>query len=695
MMLKMRIVCLLVVLSFLVTGLSANADSLRQVWTNVNQPDSVRFNAIEEYYTDNIYSLPDSVVLLSVYHEDLAEQKNSREEQTSALEYRAKAHLLMGDYDHALVEMNKSIDISLTLNDSIGLAHKYNNLALIHSNRLEYQEAIEYYSKCLTFYQANNLKHPQAAVLVNLGLIQLEINNYDFALENWQKALVIFETLQNEREIPVENEIGITWLNMGMANLGKRNYHQAIEDIRKALKIFESYNQQFYIATSYTSYARVYKALNQIDTSLFYLNKSIEIHKAIGNNLMLLKDQVLLAHLILPTDLNRATGIGEEILYKSTDIRDHTMKIELYDLLYQCYKKKENFPRAVAMLEKHNAYSDSLRIQQDQVGVTEKSIQTLYETKILNERLRNEQAHSQLKLSQTHRSYFLAFLGSTIMLCIIFYARARRIVLNKEKEVLRSKVISLKKIEDSRKVLIQTDKMASLGQLTAGVAHEINNPINFISSGVIGLKSALNQYIKDPSDKASNELVGDMNDMIIAIEEGAKRTSDIVRSLQLFSREGSESYMEADIIAGLESTCRLLSNKLNHGVTLSKVYSKSSINIFCYPGQLNQVFMNIILNAIQAVEGSGDIKITVTEENDDVRIVISDNGPGIPDNKKQKIFEPFYTTKDVQEGTGLGLSITFGIIKKHNGSIEVVDNEPSGTQFIISLPKRVESLLNH
>ena len=105
--------------------------------------------------------------------------------------------------------------------------------------------------------------------------------------------------------------------------------------------------------------------------------------------------------------------------------------------------------------------------------------------------------------------------------------------------------------------------------------------------------------------------------------------------------------------------------------------------------------MNIILNAIQAVEGSGDIKITVTEENDDVRIVISDNGPGIPDNKKQKIFEPFYTTKDVQEGTGLGLSITFGIIKKHNGSIEVLDNEPSGTQFIISLPKRVESLLNH
>ena len=126
---------------------------------------------------------------------------------------------------------------------------------------------------------------------------------------------------------------------------------------------------------------------------------------------------------------------------------------------------------------------------------------------------------------------------------------------------------------------------------------------------------------------------------------------------------------------------------------MEKEFEKSVMPIFCFPSQLNQVFMNILLNAIQAVEGVGTIKIGVKEVAENIVITISDSGPGIPDDKKQKIFEPFYTTKDLQEGTGLGLSISFGIIKKHNGSIEVKDNDPKGTIFIINLPKHVDSLI--
>ena len=150
--------------------------------------------------------------------------------------------------------------------------------------------------------------------------------------------------------------------------------------------------------------------------------------------------------------------------------------------------------------------------------------------------------------------------------------------------------------------------MASLGQLTAGVAHEINNPVNFISSGVIGLKKTLEVYIERPKSEASEELVEDMNDMISAIEEGAKRTKNIVKSLRLFSREDTEDYIEADIIIGLESTFRLLSNKLKQGISLEKDFEKKAMPVFCFPGQLNQVFMNVLLNAIQAVEGTGIIK---------------------------------------------------------------------------------------
>ena len=184
-----------------------------------------------------------------------------------------------------------------------------------------------------------------------------------------------------------------------------------------------------------------------------------------------------------------------------------------------------------------------------------------------------------------------------------------------------------------------------------------------------------------------------MNDMITAIEEGARRTSDIVRSLRLFSRENSEQYMDVDIISGLEVTLRLLSFKLKDDVSLEKEYEKNSISIYCFPGQLYQVFTNVLLNAIHAIQDSGVIKVEVKERGDQVIISISDSGPGIPDDAKQKIFEPFYTTKEDQEGSGLGLSISQGIIEKHQGSIEVGDNEPTGSIFTIRLPKRVSSLM--
>ena len=205
--------------------------------------------------------------------------------------------------------------------------------------------------------------------------------------------------------------------------------------------------------------------------------------------------------------------------------------------------------------------------------------------------------------------------------------------------------------------------------MTAGVAHEINNPVNFISGGVIGLKRVLKAYVESPKDQSTNELEKDMNDMIAAIAEGAKRSSDIVKSLQLFSREDTEFYLEADIVAGLESTLKLLSNKLKDGIFLEKDFEEKPILIFCFPGQLNQVFMNIISNAIYAMKEEGEIEITVSELDDEVLVGIKDSGDGISEEAMPNIFNPFFTTKDVGEGTGLGLSIVYGIIERHQGRV--------------------------
>ncbi len=257
---------------------------------------------------------------------------------------------------------------------------------------------------------------------------------------------------------------------------------------------------------------------------------------------------------------------------------------------------------------------------------------------------------------------------------------------------ITQKLLDQRKLEETRNQLIQSDKMASLGHLTAGIAHEINNPVNFISNGVKGLKKTLNEYIENPNTTEAKELINDMHDMISAIKDGSKRTTNIVKSLRQFSREDTEHYVEADIITGLESTITLLFNKLKHGIFLEREYDSESVILYCYPGQLNQVFMNVLLNAIQAIEQTGTIRIVVKEDDTNIIVKIIDNGVGIPDNIKAKVFEPFFTTKGVIDGTGLGLSISFGIVKKHKGEIEISDNTPKGTQVIITLPKVVNNL---
>ena len=684
--LKIKLFCLLAIMVVFANKVDASTDSLKQIWMNVAQPDTIRFNAINAYYEKKLYAQPDSVILLTAYHIELALQKHSEKQRAIALNKKGIAYNLKGDYDKALVEMNQALDIFSSLKDSINIANTYNHLAITHTHLTKYQQALNYYTKCLILTKAKKLEDLKAKVLLNIGLIYYKISSYDLALTYFNISLNICEKLE------LETLKGLIWTNTGYANFKKKKYHQAIEDSQKALKIFQPLNLQYYIADNHSLNARIYQELNQVDSAMFYLEKALEFHQAIGSNVLVLQDQIILANIFFPTDVNKATQIGEEVL-KTGDYIDHSMKMELYNLLYRCYHKKKNYPSSLSMLENYNRYADSLLIEQDKVAVTKKAIQSEYESKILNTQLKNKQSQTQLKLSQLKKTYALLFCGAVIILFLIFYYRAKRIILSKEKEGLVNKVAHLKELENTRHQLIQSEKMASLGQLTAGVAHEINNPVNFISSGVIGLKKTLEVYIERPKSEASEELVEDMNDMISAIEEGAKRTKNIVKSLRLFSREDTEDYIEADIIIGLESTFRLLSNKLKQGISLEKDFEKKAMPVFCFPGQLNQVFMNVLLNAIQAVEGTGIIKVEVKEQAENMVITISDNGYGIPDDKKQKIFEPFYTTKDVQEGTGLGLSITFGIIKKHKGSIEVKDNEPRGTTVIIKLPKKKDNLI--
>jgi len=284
--------------------------------------------------------------------------------------------------------------------------------------------------------------------------------------------------------------------------------------------------------------------------------------------------------------------------------------------------------------------------------------------------------------------------------------------MDKQKKLIEEKNTELNKLlsdlKEAQQQLIMSEKMASLGQLTAGVAHEINNPINFVSANIKPLKEDLNDILECINRYEEvikeNKLEGmfskvhqfkrnsdinfsmqEVQDLLRGIEEGASRTTEIVKGLRNFSRLDQNVVKKADMNEGIESTLTLLHSVYKDRVEIEKDFGKLP-EVDCLPGQINQVLMNILSNALQAIPEQGKIFIKTWQENETVKISIRDTGSGMSEAIRQKIFDPFFTTKDVGKGTGLGLSISYGIIEKHNGKIEVQSEPGKGTTFIITLP---------
>ncbi len=283
-------------------------------------------------------------------------------------------------------------------------------------------------------------------------------------------------------------------------------------------------------------------------------------------------------------------------------------------------------------------------------------------------------------------------------------ARQYKLDLEKWNRELRE---SKAKLEQLKAQIVQSEKMASLGQLAAGVAHELNNPAGFIygnmeiladcATSVERLLGFYSRVSLTPEEAAEVAVIRDEIDydntladlklIISDCHDGAERIRDVVQNLRLFSRLDEAEFKKVDIHEGIDSTLRLLSRYYAAGrINLRRDYGELPL-VDCYAGQLNQVWMNLLVNAAQAIEHDvGEVSITTRCEGDNVVVRVSDTGSGIAPEYMKNIFDPFFTTKPVGEGTGLGLSVTYSIIERHRGSIKVESAPGEGTTFIITIP---------
>ncbi|MDP3440786.1 MAG: ATP-binding protein, partial [Azonexus sp.] len=270
----------------------------------------------------------------------------------------------------------------------------------------------------------------------------------------------------------------------------------------------------------------------------------------------------------------------------------------------------------------------------------------------------------------------------------------------------------IKKLEEAQNQLLQSEKMASIGQLAAGVAHEINNPIGFVNSNLGTLQNYINKMLrlltayeqieKGLLDEALQEIKNlkseldieflreDIGSLLSESLDGLQRVKQIVRDLKDFSHVDKAARELAQLETGMDSTLNVVWNELKYKAKVVKEYGDTP-KIECMPSQLNQVFMNLLINAAHAIEEHGQITIRSGHNEENIWMEVEDTGKGIAPEHLGRIFEPFFTTKAVGKGTGLGLSLAYGIVKKHDGRIDVSSEVGKGSVFRVSLPRHTEA----
>ncbi|MGB0845641.1 MAG: sensor histidine kinase [Thiolinea sp.] len=342
--------------------------------------------------------------------------------------------------------------------------------------------------------------------------------------------------------------------------------------------------------------------------------------------------------------------------------------------------------------------------------------------------LANQHFSHQLIEQNTYRQYLMIYSG--FLLLLVFYAIYRLIkaalyLRQANKKLVRQEIVrdqelaqALTDLKDTQAQLIHAERMTSLGQMMAGITHEINTPLTYVKSGMEIINShmvsitelqqanlTLKQSLDDDSGKEENiadslqqvselsvaladaEIIEETQELLTDSLHGMEEITEIIGSLKNFSRLDRDKVRQFNVNDGLESTLKIARHLLK-GRHLEKDYADVA-DIHCFPSAVNQVFLNLISNAVQATPQGGLIRIVTRSHNDFVRIQIADDGPGISGEAMSKMFEPFFTTKAAGQGTGLGLAIVKRIIDEHEGDISVESVEGQGTCFTVDLPIQV------
>ena len=610
----------------------------------------------------------------------------------------------VGDHAKALEYFYEAERIAQEQHNDRDLAYSFNNIGDIYNIESKYKEALEYEQRALHIFERLGDSLGVSYVCHQIALVNTNTYDYMNALSYHTRAMKIRKSLGNRAGVGYSLiSIGETYLKMGKPA-------ECIQSLDSAAAIFTEVNDKFGLSLTLHDKGLYFKSAGDTASAIKYYNEAMQMGKENGLPIRVRNAAIELSDLY--AEQNDFKGAYQMyILYKET-----------YDSLYQ----EENLVR-IAQLVMQNEYEQRELVQLAKIerqkqfrnyAILSFGLILILVVVILNRYFIKRKANINLQIKNTEiedqreklEKLSVSLRASNEELSQqneeILVQKDHLVQLNNELEKQKSELNqTLKDLTQAQTQLVQSEKMASLGQLTAGVAHELNNPLNFISSSIaplqrnmVDLLRLLNKYESILEEKNQSGVIAEIKEemdyefvikettnLLKGIREGAFRSEHIVKDLRTFSRMDENEFKGVDVHEGIDSTLLLLHHKMNNRITVHKEYGKLP-PLECLPGKLNQVFMNIISNSILAIEDKGDIYIKTSVVDNMARIAIRDTGSGMSRETMEHIFEPFFSTRAVGKGTGLGLSISYSILQEHHGTIEVFSEPGQGSEFVLMLP---------
>lgn len=685
-----------IVLAFLFTLVKAQRneiDSLKVVLNTLDK-DTARVNALLDLSSRIFRFQPDEAIRYSQEAVQLSEELHFQEGKAYGLKNVGLAYFIKGNYTEVKNYWEQSLSIFQSMEDQLGISNLLNNLGAVYFNQGDDPRALEYYLESLRVSEKIGDKLRIATALTNIGAVYFNNPvNHDKAREYYSRALVISE------ESGDPDAIATSSVNLGEIYIEHEELDSALFYFQKALKVYEATGGN--AAYTLNNISKVHAARGDFREALKFQTRAYEESLELDAKLEMIQSLNGLgkSHLELARrgdtlgDLNMAQSYFAQAYSKaveadiSPEIRDASKG------LYETYKTLEDFPEALKYHEAYEAIKDTL--------LNEEKIKQLtlfgaeYEFRKEKDDLDAKIKRQRLIQYATAGGLFIALV---LIGVIVQYYRLRRIRIAERFETQRQ--------------LIMQEKMASLGQITAGIAHEIKNPLNFVTNfaeGSIDLGDELLEVLdqnqkKIPEDQYNllQELAADIQQNAKDIQENGLRADRVIRSMMEQARGDKGDPKKLDLNTLIDENIHLAYHGYrghvpNFALIIEKNYDPNLPLVEVIPQDLGRVILNIFNNAFYALTQKQNelgesftptIQVSTQTSNGQALIRLRDNGPGIPENIRDKIFQPFFTTKPTSKGnSGLGLSISHDLIViGHKGAMEVQSEVGEYTEFLIRLP---------